>query len=168
MICLCVLLFSDLDVGSGLVRDLHYELAAFAVGLAHQVVEDVQVHSGTQVVDVGHEDVLFPFSDELLQQARVIEAGVDVSVSRWVPSLGALSDHAHVLRHWQQRLLIHPGIPTGWWRDIMSEEYGCSLDIQTKTIMAFISKFLPLLVVFYSPAFSGIWNIISQNEVLYN
>lgn len=112
MTCVCVFFFSDLDVGSGLVRDLHDELAAFAVGLAHQVVEDVQVHGGTQVVDVGHEDVLLPLGNELLQQARVIEAGVDVSVSGRVPNLRALACHAYVLRHGQQRLLIHPGIPT--------------------------------------------------------
>lgn len=112
MVDIFVHFVSHLDVGSGLVRDLHDELAALAVGLAHQVVEDVQVHGGSQVIDVGHEDVLLPLCDELLQQSRVIEASVDVSVSGGVPSLSALPNHTDVLRYGEQGLLIDPGIPT--------------------------------------------------------
>lgn len=56
-------LLADLDVSSGLVGDLHYELATFVSWLAHQVVQDEEVDGGTQVVNVGHKDVLLPFCD---------------------------------------------------------------------------------------------------------
>lgn len=93
---------ADLDVSSGLVCDLHDELAASVGRLAHQVVEDEEVDGGAQVVDVGHEDVLLPVSDEFVQHATVGEAGVDVSVTRWVPGLPVLSAHPHVFGDWQQ------------------------------------------------------------------
>lgn len=102
---------SDLDIGSGLVGDLHDELAASVGRLAHQVVEDEEVHGGTQVVDVGHKDVLLPLSDEFVQQPAVGEAGVDVSVTRRVPGLGILAVHAHVFGDGQQGLLVDPWIP---------------------------------------------------------
>lgn len=102
---------SDLDVGSGLVGDLHDELAAAVGRLAHQVVQDEEVDGGAQVVDVGHEDVLLPLSDEFVQQSRVGEAGVDVSVTRRVPGIRVLAAHPHVLSYRQQGLLVDPRIP---------------------------------------------------------
>lgn len=102
---------SDLDVGSGLVGDLHDELAAPVGRLAHQVVQDEEVDGGAQVVDVGHEDVLLPLSDEFVQQPRVGEAGVDVSVTRRVPGIRVLAAHPHVLSYRQQGLLVDPRIP---------------------------------------------------------
>lgn len=102
---------THLDVGARLVRHLHDELAALAVGLVHQVVQDVQVHGGPQVVDVGHEDVLLALRDQLLQQARVVEAGVDVPVARRVPGLADLAARRHVLGDGEQRVLVDPRVP---------------------------------------------------------
>ena len=100
-----------LDVGARLVRHLHDELAALAVGLADQVVQDVQVHGGSQVVDVGHEDVLFALRDQLVQQARVVEAGVDVSVARRVPALWRLARHVQVRGDGEERLFVDARVP---------------------------------------------------------
>ncbi len=104
---------SDLHVSSGLVGDLHDELAALVGRLAHQVVEDEEVDGGAQVVDVGHEDVLLPLSDEFVQQPAVGEAGVDVSVTRRVPGLRILSADPNVFGYRQQGLLVDPRIPAG-------------------------------------------------------
>ena len=45
---------SSLDISPGLVSDLHHELPV----VADHHVEDVQVHRGPQVVNVGDEAVL--------------------------------------------------------------------------------------------------------------
>lgn len=102
-----------LDVGPRLVGDLHDELAALVSRLAHQLVEDEEVDRGAQVVDVGDEDVLLALGDELVQQAGVGEAGVDVAVSRRVPGLAVLAAQAHVLGDGQEGLLVDPWIPAG-------------------------------------------------------
>lgn len=102
---------THLDIGTCLVRNLHDELAALAVGLADQLVQDVEVNGGAQVVNVGHEDVLAALSDQLVQQARVVEGGVDVAVARWVPTLGALPVHTETGGHREQRLLVDAGVP---------------------------------------------------------
>lgn len=67
--CLKVDCSAYLDIGPGLVGDFHDELTSLAIGLAHQMVEDVQVHGGPQIVDIGHEDVLLALGDELVKQA---------------------------------------------------------------------------------------------------
>lgn len=74
-------------------------------------MEDEEVHGGSKVVDVGHEDVLLPLGDELFQQPGVGEAGVNVSVTRRVPGLRVVPVHPHVLSDRQQRLLVDPRIP---------------------------------------------------------
>lgn len=107
----CSFSLSDLDVGAGLVGHLHDKLAAALGWLAHQVVEDVQVHGGAQVVDVGDEHELLPLRDQLLQQSRVIEAGIDVTVTWGIPRLRVLPTHTQSTRHRQQGLLIYSGIP---------------------------------------------------------
>ena len=58
---------SSLDIGPGLVGDLHHELPA----VADNHVEDVQVHRGPQVVNVGDEAVLLARLDKLIQKAGV-------------------------------------------------------------------------------------------------
>ena len=73
-----------LDVGACLVGDLHEELGGVALRVVEQEVEDVDVGGGAHVVDV--EDVLLALFDELLQQARVVEALVDVAVAGRVPA----------------------------------------------------------------------------------
>ena len=75
-----------LDVGACLVGDLHEELGGVALRVVEQEVEDVDVGGGAHVVDVGDEDVLLALFDELLQQARVVEALVDVAVTGRVPA----------------------------------------------------------------------------------
>lgn len=100
-----------LHVGPRLIRHLHDELAAFAVGLADQVVQDVQVHGGTQVVDVGYKDVLLALSDQLVQQTRVVEAGVDVAVAGGVPAVSVLSTRAQALGYRKERLFVYARVP---------------------------------------------------------
>ena len=68
---------SSLDIGPGLVCDLHHELPV----VADHHVEDVQVHRGAQVVNVGDEAVLLARLDKLIQEAGVVEGLVKVSVS---------------------------------------------------------------------------------------
>ena len=60
---------SSLDVGPGLVCDLHHELPA----VADHHVEDVQVHRGAQVVNVGDEAVFLTSLDKLIQKAGIVE-----------------------------------------------------------------------------------------------
>jgi len=81
------LIIPHLNVSTGLVGDLHDKLhGSFGPFLAHQLVEDVQIHSGAQVINVGQEAVLAALLDELLQQTRVAEGVVEVTVTRWVPT----------------------------------------------------------------------------------
>ena len=68
---------SSLDVSPGLVCDLHHELPV----VADHHVEDVQVHRGAQVVNVGDEAVFLARLDKLIQEAGVVEGLVKVSVS---------------------------------------------------------------------------------------
>lgn len=100
-----------LHVGARLVRHLHDELAALPVGLADQLVQDVEVHRGPQVVNVGHEDVLAALRDQLVQQARVVEAGVNVPVAGGVPGLGVGPVHAQVRGHREEGLFVDAGVP---------------------------------------------------------
>lgn len=102
---------THLDVGTRLVCNLHDELAALAVGLADQLVQDVEVDGGAQIVNVGHENVLAALSNQLVQQPRVVERGVDVAVAWWVPTLGALPVHTEAGGHGEQRLLVDAGVP---------------------------------------------------------
>ena len=68
---------SSLDIGPGLVSDLHHELPV----VADHHVEDVQVHRGPQVVNVGDEAILLTRLDKFIQEARVEEGLVEISVS---------------------------------------------------------------------------------------
>ena len=73
----------------------------------------MQVHRGAQVVDVGHEDVLLALGDELVQQARVVEAGVDVAVARRVPGLRVLPRQAQVGGDGQKGLFVDARVSGG-------------------------------------------------------
>ena len=68
---------SSLDVGPGLVGDLHDELLV----LLDDHVEDVEVHRGPEVVNVGDEAVLLTRLDVLLQQPAVEEGLIEVSMA---------------------------------------------------------------------------------------
>lgn len=100
-----------LDISSGFVRDLHDKLAPFAIRLAHQMVQYKQVYSGAQVIDVGDENVLLPFSDELLEQTGVIKASVNIAVTGRIPHIRILSSHSHILCNRQQGFLVNTWIP---------------------------------------------------------
>ena len=54
---------SSLDISSGLVSDLHNKLPV----VADDHVEDVQVNSGAEVVNIRDETKLFAVFEELLQ-----------------------------------------------------------------------------------------------------
>lgn len=74
-----------LDVGARLVRHLHDELV-FVRFAAQQIVQDVQINGGAQIVDVRQEAILATLADELLQQARVLERFVEVTVAGRIPT----------------------------------------------------------------------------------
>lgn len=80
-----------LHIRPGFVCDFHDELAAFSIGWVHKVVKNVKVHSGTQIIYIGHKNIFLPLCDEVVQQTRVVEAGVDVSMAWRVPALRVLS-----------------------------------------------------------------------------
>ena len=74
---------TTLDVSLGLVRDLGDELG---LGVDHVLV-DVEVHNSTQVVHVGHEDVLLAQRNQTVEQARVVHRIEQVTVARRVPEV---------------------------------------------------------------------------------
>ena len=74
---------TSLDVRPGFVGDLHDELPV----VADDHVEDVEVHGGAEVVNVGDEAVFLPLLHQLLQQSAVGEGLVKVAVARRVPAI---------------------------------------------------------------------------------
>lgn len=76
---------ATLHVSPGLVRHLHNELVLVHFA-TQQVVEDVQIHSSTQIIDVGQEAIFATFIDELLEQAGILERLVEVTVTGWIPT----------------------------------------------------------------------------------
>lgn len=55
------------------------------------MVKNVKVHSGTQIIYIGYKNIFLPLSDKVVQQTRVIETGVDISVAGGIPALCVLS-----------------------------------------------------------------------------
>lgn len=55
------------------------------------MVQNVEVHSGSQVIYIGYKNILLPLCNKVIQQPRVIETGVDVSVAWGIPALRVLS-----------------------------------------------------------------------------
>lgn len=95
---------STLDVGPGFISDLHHELVAHAVLIvAHQPVQDAEVDRRAEIVDVGQEQILATLLDELLQQPRVLEGLVEVTVAGRVPGLHVVG-HFVATRDRQQRV----------------------------------------------------------------
>ena len=93
-----------LNVGFGLVRDLHDELSP---GLDH-VIQDGRINGGPQIVDVGNEQVLDALVDEIVKQAALVQRVVDVSVSGWVPARFRI---VRVLRNGKRGILLDAGEP---------------------------------------------------------
>ncbi len=72
---------SSLNVGSGLVSDLHDELDL----RLEAEVEDGEVDGGSEVVNVGEEDVLAALVNKILHQAGVVKREVEIAVAGWIP-----------------------------------------------------------------------------------
>lgn len=72
---------TTLNISLSLVGDFHQE---FSLGINH-VLENVDVDSGSQVVYVRDEDVLFASGEEAVEKARVGQGVVEITVSGWVP-----------------------------------------------------------------------------------
>jgi hypothetical protein len=51
------------------------------------MVEDVEINSGTQVVNVGDEEVFLALFNELIKKTRVINRFIQITVTRRIPSL---------------------------------------------------------------------------------
>lgn len=96
---------SSLDISTRLISDFHEELWRVRVlGRVDHVVEDGQVDGGAHVVNVGQEAVLLAVGQELVQESRVVEGLVEVTVTRWVPALVVLAFQR--LGHRQKGLLV--------------------------------------------------------------
>jgi len=95
---------SSLDVGLGLVRDFHQKLG---LGVNH-VLKDALVDNCSQVVGVGHKQVLLALSQKLVEHTRVQEGVVQVTVTRGVPVLLVVIG---LLWAGEEGLLVDPGIP---------------------------------------------------------
>lgn len=87
----CTTVCIYLHICPGLVCDFHDKLAAFSIGWVHKMVQNVEVHSGSQVIYIGYKNILLPLCNKVIQQPRVIEAGIDVSVAWGIPALRVLS-----------------------------------------------------------------------------
>lgn len=72
---------TTLNISLGLVGNFHDELG---VGFNH-VVENVEINSGTQVIDIGNKEVLFALSNQLVQETRVVDGLVQITVTRRIP-----------------------------------------------------------------------------------
>lgn len=72
---------TTLDIGLRLVGQLHQELSL----ALDKVLQDTQINIGTQVIDVGDEDMLLASRDELVEQSRVLEGIEDITVAGRVP-----------------------------------------------------------------------------------
>ena len=49
--------------------------------------QDTDVDSGSQVVNIGDKNELLAIFDELRQETRVVQALIDVTMARWVPTV---------------------------------------------------------------------------------
>lgn len=92
-----------LDIGLGLVGDLHHELG---VGLDH-VVEDVEIDGSAEVIDVGDKEILLTLAEQLIEETRVIKGLVQVTVTRRVP---LLDGRAGRTRDGKKRFLVDTGM----------------------------------------------------------
>lgn len=50
------------------------------------MIKNIKIHSGTQIIYVGHKNILFAFSYKGVKQTRVVETGVNITVTWRVPS----------------------------------------------------------------------------------
>ena len=94
---------TTLDISLGLVGQLHDVLGT---GVGH-VLQDTEVHDGTQVVRVGQEDVLDTALEELVEGTGVVEGLEHVTVTGRVP---VLQGSVEALGGGQQRVLDDTGV----------------------------------------------------------
>lgn len=95
---------SSLDIGSGLVGQLHNVLRA---GSGH-VLENAEIHNGTEVIDVRDEDDLLALGNELVQNAGVVKRLKQISVTGRVPGVNSVVE---ALGHGQVGVLEDSGEP---------------------------------------------------------
>lgn len=69
------------DVCLCLVGDLHQELGL----CVNHMLQDVDVDGSSQVVNIGDENVFLASCEKLVEETRVGEGVVQVTVSGWVP-----------------------------------------------------------------------------------
>jgi hypothetical protein len=74
---------TTLDIGLGLVRDLHQELRT----RVNHVLKDLVIDYGTKIVRVGDEEVLLAVRDKLIKNTRVKKGVVEIAVPGRVPVL---------------------------------------------------------------------------------
>ena len=65
------------DVSLGLVRNFHDE---FGVAV-NQVLQDVQVNSGAEIVNIRNKQVFNPFIDQIIKQSRIVERFENITVA---------------------------------------------------------------------------------------
>ena len=94
---------TTLDIGLGLVGQLHDVLG---LGVNH-VLEDAQIHDGTQVIGVGQENVLDATLDQLVESAGVVKRLEDVTVAGRIP---ILQGRVEALGGGQERVLDDTGV----------------------------------------------------------
>lgn len=55
------------------------------------MVQNIKVHSSTQVIYIGYKNIFLPLCNKVIQQTRVIETAIDVSMAWGIPALRILS-----------------------------------------------------------------------------
>lgn len=94
---------TTLDIGLGLVGDLRDELG---LGVDHVLV-DVEVDIGTEVVDVGNEEVFLAGSDQAVEETRVVHGVEQVTVTGRIPEVLVVGGRAGAR---EERLLVDAGV----------------------------------------------------------
>lgn len=88
-------------------------------------VEDVEVDGGSQVVNVGEEDVLLALFDELIEKTRVLEGLIEVTVTWRVPAFEVVV--LNVLGDWKVGFLVNS------WVSGLTESVDRDIDVGVLT-----------------------------------
>lgn len=107
----CTTISLYLHIRPGFICDFHDKFTALSIGWVHKMIKNVKVHSGTQVIDIGYKNIFLPLSNKVIQQPRVIETGIDISMAWGIPALRILSWVRYILGYWQQSFLVNSRIP---------------------------------------------------------
>lgn len=99
------------NVGPCFVGYLHDEFVLMNFA-AQQIVEDIQVNGRAKVIDVGQEAVLTALVDEFLEESRVLERLVEISVTGWVPAAKKSMTIYYSKLQMKKKSLVHVSITT--------------------------------------------------------